>query len=69
MPSHASARRPRIAARPARFETARYLYTGITDDVGNVVVPGVYPGAELGCPDGLLCPVGSPILEQSATVA
>ena len=33
---------------PGQIETARYLYTGITDDAGNVVVPGVYPGAELG---------------------
>ena len=30
-----------------QIETARYLYTGITDESGKVVVPGVYPGAEL----------------------
>ncbi len=31
-----------------QIETARYIYTGITDESGNIVVPGVYPGAELG---------------------
>ena len=31
-----------------QIETARYLYTGVTDASGAVVVPGVYPGAELG---------------------
>ena len=31
-----------------QIETARGVYTGVTDDEGEVVVPGVYPGAELG---------------------
>ena len=31
-----------------QIETARYIYTGITDESGAVVVPGVYPGGELG---------------------
>ena len=31
-----------------QIETASFFYTGITDDAGNVVVPGVYPGAETG---------------------
>lgn len=30
-----------------QIETARFIYTGITDDSGAVIVPGVYPGAEL----------------------
>ena len=33
---------------PGQIETARGIYTGVTDASGNVVVPGVYPGAELG---------------------
>jgi len=32
----------------SQIETARYIYTGITDEASNVIVPGVYPGAELG---------------------
>ena len=31
-----------------QIETARGVYTGLTDESGEVVVPGVYPGAELG---------------------
>ena len=31
-----------------QIETARGIYTGLTDASGEVVVPGVYPGAELG---------------------
>ena len=31
-----------------QIETARFFYTGITDESGNVVVPGNYPGSELG---------------------
>ena len=31
-----------------QIETARYVYTGITDEAGGTVVPGVYPGGELG---------------------
>ena len=31
-----------------QIETARFVYTGVTDAAGNVVVPGVYPGAEAG---------------------
>ncbi|MYG12807.1 MAG: tannase/feruloyl esterase family alpha/beta hydrolase [Gammaproteobacteria bacterium] len=31
-----------------QIETARGIYTGVTDASGEVVVPGVYPGAELG---------------------
>ena len=31
-----------------QIETARFFYTGITDEAGNVLVPGVYPGAETG---------------------
>ena len=31
-----------------QIETARGIYTGLTDESGEVVVPGVYPGAELG---------------------
>ena len=31
-----------------QIETARFLYTGVQDAEGNVVVPGLYPGAETG---------------------
>ena len=31
-----------------QINTARGIYSGVTDDSGEVVVPGVYPGAELG---------------------
>jgi len=31
-----------------QIETAKFFYTGITDDQGNVVVPGNYPGSENG---------------------
>ena len=31
-----------------QIETARGIYTGLVNDAGEVVVPGVYPGAELG---------------------
>ncbi len=31
-----------------QIETVRGIYTGITNESGEVVVPGVYPGAELG---------------------
>ncbi len=31
-----------------QIETARFFYTGVTDEDGNVVVPGIYPGAETG---------------------
>ena len=31
-----------------QVDYARFIYTGITDETGEVIVPGVYPGAELG---------------------
>lgn len=31
-----------------QIEYARFLYTGIKDESGKVVVPGIYPGAEMG---------------------
>lgn len=31
-----------------QIETARFFYTGVTDESGNVIVPGNYPGSELG---------------------
>ena len=31
-----------------QIKTAHGIYTGVTDESGEVVVPGVYPGAELG---------------------
>ena len=50
-----------------QLETARYLYTGITDESGEVVVPGVYPGAELGGDFELWVTGPVPFLEGNAS--
>lgn len=49
-----------------QIETARGIYTGITDDAGKVVVPGVYPGAELGGDFELWVTGPVPFLEGTA---
>jgi len=52
---------------PGQIETARYVYTGITDESGDVVVPGVYPGAELGGDFELWVTGPVPFLEGTAS--
>ncbi|MCY4014532.1 MAG: tannase/feruloyl esterase family alpha/beta hydrolase [Gammaproteobacteria bacterium] len=51
----------------AQIETARYIYTGVTDDSGAVVVPGVYPGGELGGDFELWVTGPVPFLEGTAS--
>ena len=50
-----------------QIETARYVYTGITDESGAVVVPGVYPGGELGGDFELWVTGPVPFLEGTAS--
>ncbi|MCY3810648.1 MAG: tannase/feruloyl esterase family alpha/beta hydrolase [Gammaproteobacteria bacterium] len=50
-----------------QIETARYIYTGITDESGAVVVPGVYPGGELGGDFDLWVTGPVPFLEGTAS--
>lgn len=50
-----------------QIETARYIYTGITDESGAVVVPGVYPGGELGGDFELWVTGPVPFLEGTAS--
>ena len=50
-----------------QVETARYIYTGITDESGAVVVPGVYPGGELGGDFDLWVTGPVPFLEGTAS--
>lgn len=50
-----------------QVETARYIYTGITDESGAVVVPGVYPGGELGGDFELWVTGPVPFLEGTAS--
>ena len=50
-----------------QIETARYIYTGITDEAGAVVVPGVYPGGELGGDFELWVTGPVPFLEGTAS--
>lgn len=50
-----------------QIETARFIYTGITDDSGAVVVPGVYPGAELNGDFQLWATGPVPFLEGTAS--
>ena len=50
-----------------QIETARYLYTGVTDEFGAVVVPGVYPGGELGGDFDLWVTGPVPFLEGTAS--
>lgn len=50
-----------------QIETAGYIYTGITDEAGAVVVPGVYPGAELGGDFDLWVTGPVPFLEGTAS--
>ena len=51
----------------SQIETARYIYTGITDESGAVVVPGVYPGGELGGDFDLWVTGPVPFLEGTAS--
>ena len=50
-----------------QIKTARGIYTGVTDPSGNVVVPGVYPGSELGGDFQLWITGPVPFLDSTAS--